>query len=140
MSQRILEECLVVNHLTPLSRAANTYDGTGVDASLYTEVTALVSAGAIASTGTLDCKLQESDVVGSGYTDIVGAAITQLTQAGSDSDKCASISVNLCLRSNRKKYIRAELVTANAAAVCAVVLLFTAKNRPVVNSPASKIV
>lgn len=123
--KRFFEEVKSVQHLAPASRAANTYDGTGVDASGYDAVAAIVDVGVIATNGTLDCKLQESND-DSTYTDISGAAITQLTEAGGGSNKQARIDVRLGGRAAgaRKKYVRARLVTATAASLCAVQLHF----------------
>jgi len=50
---------------------------------------------------TLDVKLQESDVEGSGYTDISGATFTQVTDAEASSQK---ISINT---NDVKRYLRA---------------------------------
>lgn len=54
---------------------------------------AIIMAGTLGSSATLDAKLvQATDSGGTGVKDITSAAITQLTQAGTDSDKQATIS------------------------------------------------
>ena len=54
---------------------------------------AIVMAGTLGSSATMDAKLlQATDASGTGSKDITGKAITQLTQAGTDSDKQAIIN------------------------------------------------
>ena len=54
---------------------------------------AIILAGTLGSSATLDAKLvQATDASGTGAKDITGKAITQLTQAGTDSDKQAIIN------------------------------------------------
>ena len=54
---------------------------------------AIIMAGTLGSSATLDAKLvQATDSSGTGVKDITGKAITQLTQAGTDSDKQAIIN------------------------------------------------
>ena len=109
-----------------------------MDCSDADAVSALIPVGEIVATGTLDVKLQESDVLGSGYTDITDAAITQL--GDTDDNAAPSIDVNLGLRSNHKKYIRAVHVVANANVDSGVVLLLKKKLKPVTNTPATVVV
>lgn len=54
---------------------------------------AIVMAGTLGSSATVDAKLEQAtDASGTGVKDISGKAITQLTQAGTDSDKQAVIN------------------------------------------------
>lgn len=63
-----------------------------VDMAKFESLLAIVMAGTLGSSATLDAKLQQAtDASGTGLKDITGAAITQLTQAGTDSDKQALI-------------------------------------------------
>ena len=56
---------------------------------------AVVQVGDIVSTGTVDAKLVAyTSAGGAGAADITGATITQMTQAGSDSNKQAVINLN----------------------------------------------
>lgn len=60
----------------------------------FIEISVWVSVGDIATSGTFDAKLrQATDASGTGAKDITGASITQLTQAGSDSNKVVVLSV-----------------------------------------------
>jgi len=55
---------------------------------------AVVKAGDLGASATLDAKLEQAtDASGSGAKDITGKAITQLTQAGGDSNKQAVINL-----------------------------------------------
>lgn len=140
--ERILEALQVVNHIVPLARAAGTVNATGVDCRDADEVAAIVSVGAIGNSGTdttLNVKLQESDASGSGYVDIAGAAITEVPYTGDDA--IPTINVNLGVRANRKRYVRAVAVVAGTdTATYGVELLLKKKTKPVTNTPASVLV
>jgi hypothetical protein len=64
-----------------------------VAAKNYASFLAIIFAGTLGASATLDAKiLQATDASGTGAKDLAGAAITQLTQAGTDSDKQALIN------------------------------------------------
>lgn len=70
--------------LAPMAVRTSTYTGTGFDVSAYTgscHVILQSSAATVGTNPTLDVKLQDSDVLGSGYEDIPDAAFSQLTAA-----------------------------------------------------------
>lgn len=88
------ECCALLATVDPdvLTAAAHTSDY--VDASDFEAIMAVVMAGTLGSSATLDAKLvQATDSGGTGSKDISGASITQLTDAGSDSDKQAVINI-----------------------------------------------
>ena len=59
----------------------------------FQAIQAIVMAGTLGASATLDAKLEQAtDSAGAGVKDITGKAITQLTQAGTDSDKQAVIN------------------------------------------------
>jgi len=73
-----------VVELAPMAVRTSTYTGTGQDVSNYTgpcHVILQSSAATAGTTPTLAVKLQDSDVVGSGYEDVTGATFTGLTDA-----------------------------------------------------------
>ena len=75
-----------------LTAAAHTSDY--VDAGMFESIMAVIMAGTLGSSATFDAKLvQATDSSGTSSKDITGKAITQLTQAGTDSDKQAIINV-----------------------------------------------
>ena len=74
-----------------LTAAAHTSDY--VDMSKFERVMAVVMAGTLGSSATFDAKLvQATDSSGTSSKDITGKSITQLTEAGTDSDKQAIIN------------------------------------------------
>ncbi len=103
-----------VKELLPAaSQAASTVNGTGVDLQGYInpggrQMKAILNVGTISAGTTCDVKMQESDVVGSGYTDIVGAAFTTVTTVTGQQE--------IHFRTN-KRYVRAVCVTVGTAYV-----------------------
>jgi len=79
--------------IDPDANAAGALTSDWIDMGQFESVMAVVMAGTLGSSGTLDFKLQQAtDSSGTGAKDITGKAITQLTQAGTDSDKQAIIN------------------------------------------------
>lgn len=80
--------------IDPDAYAAGTYTTGWVDMSDWHAMKATVFAGTLGSSATLDAKLEQAtSAAGAGAKDITGKAITQLTQAGTDSDKQAVINL-----------------------------------------------
>ena len=86
----------------------------------------LVNAGVIASSGTVDCKVQSSATSGGSYADITGAAITQMTQAGGDSGTSQLVDFELPAG---QPFVKTVLVNATAAAIQGVFILADLDNR-----------
>lgn len=83
----------VVGVIDPDAYAASTYTTGWISMVDYQSIMAVVMAGDLGASATLDAKLQQAtDGSGTGAKDIAGKAITQLTQAGSDSNKQAIIN------------------------------------------------
>jgi len=79
--------------IDPDAYAASTVTSGWVSLVTYEAIQAIVMAGTLGASATLDAKLEQaSDGSGTGAKDITGKAITQLTQAGTDSDKQAIIN------------------------------------------------
>jgi hypothetical protein len=73
--------------------AAGTYTTSWISAANFQTFLAIVMVGEMASTSTVNAKIQQAtSAAGAGAKDLTGAAITQLTQAGTDADKQALIS------------------------------------------------
>ena len=88
-SQRVA----VAGVIDPDANTAAAYTSDYADMSQFESVMALIQVGTMASTSTVDAKLvQATDSSGTGVKDITGKAITQLTEAGTDSDKQAIIN------------------------------------------------
>lgn len=87
------EEAAVVGVIDPDANTAATYTTGWIDMADFSKIMAIVMAGTLGSSATVDAKLEQaSDSSGTGAKDVSGSAITQLTQAGTDdSDKQAII-------------------------------------------------
>lgn len=79
--------------IDPDANAAGALTSDWVDMTQFESVMAIVLAGTLGTSATIDAKLQQAtDSSGTGAKDITGKAITQLTEAGTDSDKQAIIN------------------------------------------------
>lgn len=103
-------------------QSATTAKSSGwVDMGLNGSLVADILVGTIASNGTVDAKLEQATTSGGTPKDVTGKAITQLTQAGTDSDKQARIN---CQSSdldvaNGYRWVRLTITPATAAALIA---------------------
>lgn len=88
------EVAAVVGVIDPDVTAASTVVSAWVDMSKFNQIMAIVLAGTLGVSATLDAKLEQAqDSSGTGAKDVTGKAITQLTQAGTDDDKQAVINL-----------------------------------------------
>lgn len=84
----------VVGVIDPDANSAATYTSDWIDMAKWGALLAVIMAGDLGSSATLDAKLRQAkDSSGTSAKDISGKAITQLTQAGTDSNKQALINV-----------------------------------------------
>ena len=116
----------VVGAVDPDAYAAGTYTTGWIAAKNFTAFLAIVMAGALGASATLDAKLQQaSDASGTGAKDITGKAITQLTQAGTDDDK--QVLINLRPEEldvdNGFTHFRLSMTVATAASDAGAVVL-----------------
>lgn len=127
-SQRVA----VVGHIEPDAYAAAAYETDVVDMSKFERLVAFVQAGTLGTSATLDFKLQGATTSGGSYADISGAAITQLTQAGTDSDKVAVLELKAeSIASTGYRYVKGVLTVGTATSDCGAILLgFDAKYNP----------
>lgn len=92
----------------PVAAAAGTRNGPAVDRRGYASCLLYCAAGAVAgspSTQTLDAKIQDSADGSTGWADVSGAAVTQITAANKMQVKAVSLSAV-------KRYIRVVEVAA----------------------------
>lgn len=89
------EAIALLGVVDPDVTTASTVTTGWIDASEFDRFLAVVSAGTLGSSATIDAKLEQaSDSSGTGAKDISGKAITQITQAGTDqSDTQALINL-----------------------------------------------
>ena len=83
----------VVGNIDPDANGAATYTTGWVSMRDWHAVLAVVQAGDLGASATIDAKLEQAtDGSGTGAKDVTGKAITQLTKAGSDDNKQALIN------------------------------------------------
>lgn len=114
---------------------AATHTSGWVDMATYHAIMAVVMAGTLGSSATLDAKLEQAkDSSGTGAKDITGKAITQLTQAGTDdSDKQAVINCRAdeLDTANDFTHVRLSITVATASSDGAGLILgFDARYEP----------
>lgn len=118
---KLSENYKVVEFLPPQDiTSATATNGVGVDCiSENHDMVAIVQLGTMTGTHTCDVKMQESDALSSGYTDISGATFTQTDE---DSDNTiASIGFKRTKRFVRAVVTTAGTVTANVIAISGLV-------------------
>ncbi|NTU67972.1 MAG: hypothetical protein HGB02_03725 [Chlorobiaceae bacterium] len=121
--------------IDPQSNAASATKTTDyVDMSLFEGAMAIINVGAITSTGKVDAKIVQATASdGTNKKDVSDKAITQLTEAGSGSNKQAIINVfaeELDIN-NGFRYVAVEITNTTAAAIVSVnVLGISAKYNP----------
>lgn len=92
--QKASEGVAVVATIDPDVYTAAAHTSDWVPVKNFHQFMAVVMAGTLGSSATLDAKIQQATSnAGASAKDITGKAITQLTEAGTDSDKQAIINV-----------------------------------------------
>lgn len=124
MSKKPSEMAAVVATIDPASLTANTYVSDWVDASQFEQLCAVILLGAIATNGTFNAKLRMSAASdGSNPADVPGKAVTELTQAGTDSNKQVLLQVQGDEITPGYRYVALSVTTAVAATIAGAVLL-----------------
>jgi len=129
MAQKTLnpsEIVAVLGAIDPDANTAATHSTGWISMSNFQALLAIIMAGTLGRSAKLNAKLQQAtSASGTGAKDIPGAAITELTQAGSDNDKQAIIECwaeNLDL-ANNFTYVRLSMTVAVATSDCGAVVL-----------------
>lgn len=88
------EKAAVVGVIDPDAYTADSYSTGWIDMKLFGALMATVMAGTLGTSATIDAKFEQAtSAAGANPKDVTGTAITQLTQAGTDSDKQAVINL-----------------------------------------------
>ena len=88
------ENVAILGTIDPDVTTASTVTSDWCDATKFEQMMAIVMAGTLGASATLDAKLEQATTsAGGSAKDITGKAITQLTQAGTDSDKQCIINL-----------------------------------------------
>ena len=93
--------------------AVGTVNGVAVDTAGYQEACVVLSVGAVASTGSLNVKVQDSADGSTGWADVAGAAFTAVPDTGDNQVQIGFIKLDGNLA---KRYLRVVGVVATAAA------------------------
>jgi len=89
------EKVAVIATIDPASQGVGASTSDWANAKYFQKVMAILQVGTLGTAATVDFKLQQAtDASGTGAKDITGAAITQLTKAGTDDNKQAIINLN----------------------------------------------
>lgn len=119
-------DAVLAGVIDPDLNAAGTYTTGWISMATFEAIQAIVLAGALGTSATLDAKLEQAtDSSGTGAKDISGKALTQLTDAGSDSDKqaiinCRSDELDV---NNGFTHVRLSMTVAVASSDSAAVVL-----------------
>jgi len=105
--------------VVPQSISVGAVNGAGQDCVAHSKHGLVVYVGALTGVSTVDAKVQESSVVGSGYGDIPGAAITQIVAA----NQVAIINFKRSLR-----FTRAVVTVGGTAALVAAAIFGNKKS------------
>lgn len=135
---KMFDDVRAVVSVLPQAKNAGALNGAAVDTEIYNDAMVVVNVGAVTGTPssfTVDAKVQHSDTGVSGWTDVTGAAITQITAI----DKTAEIPLDV-MAAAAKRYVRVVITpaftggTSPTVLVAANVLLGTPDRGPVGNS------
>lgn len=115
MNKTPSEVAAVVGVIDPDAYSANTYTTGYIPMKNFRRFMAVIMAGTMGTGATLDAKLiAYTNGSGSGAFDVPGAAITQLTQAGTDSDKQAVINFDTAKLAGSTAYTHFRLSVTTA--------------------------
>lgn len=118
------DQVRVVGVIDPDATAAGAVSTGWIAASEFARFMAIAMAGTLGTSATLDAKIEEAtDSSGTGAQDLSGKAITQLTDAGSDSDKQAIINVHPEDLSSGFTHFRLTMTVATATSDCGGIVL-----------------
>lgn len=116
----------VVGVIDPDAYAAGTYTSGWIDMQDFFSVMGIVLVGDMVATSTVDAKFQQATSVGgAGAKDVAGAAITQLTQSGTDDNKQAVINLSQgdLDFNNGFRWVRLSMTVAAAASDAGAVVI-----------------
>lgn len=116
----------VAGVIDPDAYAAGTYATGWIDMAKLFSLMAVVMAGDLGAAATLDAKFEQAtDGAGTGTKDIAGSMITQLTQAGLDSNKQAIINLfqSDLDRNNGFRFVRLSMTVGAAASDAGAIVL-----------------
>jgi hypothetical protein len=105
--------------IDPVSQGVGTVTTGGVDLQKFKRVLFVLQVGSVGAAGTVDAKLQQSSQLGSGYADIAGSSITQVTA----SNKIATLEIRSEQLTGSNRYVRLSVTVAGNAVLIGAVAL-----------------
>lgn len=121
-TRRLSESLAVVACIDPDAYGTGAQSSDTIDMKYHNRVIFIVQAGDLGTNATIDFKVQES-ADGSTWSDLSGKSITQLTQAGTDSDKQAIVEVAADELGSGKRYLKGVMTIGTAASDCGMIAL-----------------
>lgn len=110
------EELAILATIDPDAYSTGEQLSDPIDMSRHESIAALLLLGEITATGTIDAKFVSSATSGGTYTDITGKALTQLTAAGTDSDKQAILNLRHDEVPSGHRYVKLSVTAGTAGA------------------------
>ena len=126
MAKKPSEVVALAATVDPASLSANTYVSDYVDMKNFEQLLAVILLGAMTTNGTFDAKLRQAvNSSGGSVKDITGKAVTQLTEAGTDSNKqvliqCRADELDVA---GGFSFVALSITTATAATIAGAALL-----------------
>lgn len=94
-NQKLSEGISLLDQIAPISQGAGTVTTGWLNASTALRALAVIQAGVLGASATLDAKFQQAqDGSGTGAKDVPNKAMTQMTQAGGNGGKQTLINLN----------------------------------------------
>ncbi len=118
------EQLAVVATIDPDAYGTGTQNSDYINMENFRRVLFIVQAGTLGTSGTLDFEVHEAkDSSGTDEQLLTGKSITQLTQAGTDSDKQVLVEVRADELSKGYTHLRGRLIIGTAGSDAAVLAL-----------------
>tara|TARA_R110000803_G_scaffold107771_1_gene175905 strand:+ start:768 stop:1169 length:402 start_codon:yes stop_codon:yes gene_type:complete len=100
--------------------ATGTHNSSSIATKSHSYALVILNAGTVGVSGTIDVTVEESDVSGSGYTAVTGAAFVQIDSARDDGVYTGHLNLNA-----RKAFIRVVAVVGTATCGVGVTVLLS---------------
>jgi hypothetical protein len=139
----VSDRVAIVGAINPVSQGAGAVSSAWIDMQNWRSLMAVIQAGALGAGATLDAKLEQATTnAGVGAKDVTGKVITQLTQAGADSNKQAVINLRQVELdfANGYRFVRLTMTVAvQASLVSALLLAADARYNPASDNDAATV-
>lgn len=126
------DEWAVIATIDPDAYATGATTSDVIDMQNFDQVAVVVMAGALGTSATLDCAVHYDTASNGSFTNkVTGAEITQLTDAGTDSDKQAIINVSaeeVAAMASGARYLRVAMTVGTATSDAGAVIFGRSAN------------